>query len=359
MNAALKIGILISFLILSALACRENTPKIIVEEGNAIEVDLPYPKFLSEYNLFHEPLSEMKPKDGVLLYEINSPLFSDYSFKKRFIYLPAGTSMKYNDKEVFDFPEGSLIFKFFYYPEDFSEPNADLKIIETRILIKEKSTWVALPYIWNEEQTDAKLQIAGGNKQVDWISAEGKKKSVLYSIPNMNDCKSCHDFNGELTPIGPSARQMNKNILVNQLSVNQLEYFHDLGALGELPSIQEIPSLTNWEDDSQNLNLRARAYLEINCAHCHRREGPAKTSALHLLAHEASDAQIGIGKTPIAAGRGSGGLKYDIVPGEPENSILYYRMVSTEPGIMMPELGRKLAHEEGLELIRNWIKNLK
>ena len=148
----------------------------------------------------------------------------------------------------------------------------------------------------------------------------------------MNDCKSCHDFNGQLTPIGPSARQMNKNILVNQITVNQLDFFHKKDLIENLPGMKNIPLLTNWEDETQNLNLRARAYLEINCAHCHRPEGPAKTSALHLLAYVASDAQIGIGKTPIAAGRGSGGLKYDIVPGEPENSILYFRMVSYRTG---------------------------
>ena len=358
MRESVKIVFFISIILFLSKACRESPQMIIEEEESNIEINLPYPKLLSEYKLFKEPLSDMMQEEGVFLYEINSPLFSDYSFKKRFIYLPEGSSMSYDEKEVFEFPEGSIIFKFFYYPADFAQQETDLKIIETRILLKEESKWVALPYIWNEEQTDAQLQIAGGNKQVEWLTLEGSKKSVNYSIPNMNDCKSCHDFNGQLTPIGPSARQMNKNILVNQITVNQLDFFHKKDLIENLPGMKNIPLLTNWEDETQNLNLRARAYLEINCAHCHRPEGPAKTSALHLLADVASDAQIGIGKTPIAAGRGSGGLKYDIVPGEPENSILYFRMVSTEPGIMMPELGRKLAHDEGLELIKNWIENL-
>jgi hypothetical protein len=60
-------------------------------------------------------------------------------------------------------------------------------------------------------------------------------------------------------------------------------------------------------------------------------------------------------KAPVATGRGSGGLTYDIVPGQPDASILVYRINSTEPEIRMPELGRNLIHAEGLALIREWI----
>ena len=69
--------------------------------------------------------------------------------------------------------------------------------------------------------------------------------------------------------------------------------------------------------------------------------------------------KLGIYKTPVAAGRGSGPLRYDIVPGKPEESILVYRFNSTEPAVMMPELGRTMVHNEGLELIKEWIVSLK
>jgi hypothetical protein len=69
--------------------------------------------------------------------------------------------------------------------------------------------------------------------------------------------------------------------------------------------------------------------------------------------------QLGIGKAPVAAGKGSGGRLFGIVPGKPEESILQYRIESTHPGIMMPELGRKLVHEEGVELVRQWISEMK
>ena len=51
--------------------------------------------------------------------------------------------------------------------------------------------------------------------------------------------------------------------------------------------------------------------------------------------------------------------KYTILPGSPEESLLVYSMNSTDPGIMMPELGRKVIHKEGVALIEQWIKDMK
>lgn len=68
---------------------------------------------------------------------------------------------------------------------------------------------------------------------------------------------------------------------------------------------------------------------------------------------------LGIGKAPVAAGKGSGGRLYSIVPGKPDESILLYRIESVDPGVMMPEMGRRLAHKEGVELVRQWILEMK
>ena len=71
------------------------------------------------------------------------------------------------------------------------------------------------------------------------------------------------------------------------------------------------------------------------------------------------DIHLGLYKKPVATGRGSGGLKYSIVPGKPDESILLHRMDSLDPGVMMPESGRKLSHSEGVALINDWIISLK
>ena len=129
--------------------------------------------------------------------------------------------------------------------------------------------------------------------------------------------------------------------------------------MGALVGRRPRPRLPGWPSGttprSGTLDARARAWLEINCAHCHNPDGPARNSGLDLLASQRNPTSFGIFKTPVAAGLGSGGLSYDIVPGQPDQSILAYRIASTHPGVMMPELGKRLVHEEGVALIRQWI----
>ena len=110
--------------------------------------------------------------------------------------------------------------------------------------------------------------------------------------------------------------------------------------------------LVNYEDPSDGtLDQRARAWLNISCAHCHQRGGPAETSVLFFNLEDKDLAKLGQLKPPVSAGRGSGNRKYNIVPGRPEGSILEYRIASTDPGVMMPELNCKLVHHKGVRLI--------
>jgi uncharacterized repeat protein (TIGR03806 family) len=313
---------------------------------------------LSDYNFFKGKLADLSPQENVHPYRLNSALFSDYAHKARFVQLPEGKSADYHPTEVMEFPVGSILIKNFYYPNDFSKPEGERRILETRLLIHEKEGWKALPYVWNDEQTEAYLEVAGATKSVSWRDTDGNVQKVNYSIPNMNQCRSCHLKDGEIMPIGPSSRQLNGYFDYEEKGeMNQLEYWKAHGLLQNLPT-ENLPTLVNYENESEPIADRARAYLEINCGHCHRPEGPAKNSALHLMASVDNPASWGVGKTPIAAGKGSGGLKYDIVKGNADQSILTYRMESTDPGIMMPELGRKMVHEEGLALVKEWINRM-
>ncbi|MGQ0531305.1 MAG: hypothetical protein ACT4OF_01265 [Caulobacteraceae bacterium] len=96
----------------------------------------------------------------------------------------------------------------------------------------------------------------------------------------------------------------------------------------------------------------------MNCAHCHNPQGPAHTSGLDLRWSQTDPAQWGVLKRPVAAGRGSVGFAFDIEPGHPERSILLYRMRSTDPSVMMPELGRQLVDERAAALIEQWIAGM-
>ncbi|MFM7399444.1 MAG: SO2930 family diheme c-type cytochrome [Bacteroidota bacterium] len=323
---------------------------------NVRSIDAPE-LYLSGYRFFTGNLSDLTPADGVFEYEVNAPLFTDYAEKKRFIYLPAGTSLTYTAQGAFDFPAGSAIIKNFFYYNDASRRGEGKKMAETRILLKGSTGWKALTYVWNEAQSDANLEVAGAVFPVEWKNRDGKQMHVEYVVPNTNQCKGCHSFDGKFTPVGVNAAQLNRN--------NQLQLWADSGKLSQLPEPSAIPALfdyTTIEDpvhaDNTLLEKGARAYLEGNCAHCHNPHGPASTSGMFLEAIQADRERLGIMKPPVAAGRGSGDRKFGIVPGKPHESILLYRMESTDPGIRMPELGRQLVHNEGITLIKAWIRSM-
>ncbi|MEK6475927.1 SO2930 family diheme c-type cytochrome [Catalinimonas sp. 4WD22] len=315
--------------------------------------------WLSEYGFFEGKLADLQPAAHVVPYELNTPLFSDYAHKKRFIYFPEGASANYQEKEVLEFPLGTVLIKNFYYPNDFRDTAKGRKILETRLLVHEEKGWQPLSYIWNEEQTDAYFEILGATIPVQWTHTDGAIKQTNYIVPNLNQCKSCHVKDKTLMPIGPTAWQLNRNNEFATEEVNQLDYLAAHAYLYGLPEAKDRPSLPLWEDpNSGTLNERAIAYLDINCGPCHNPLGPAKTSGLNLTVFETDPYKLGIMKPPVAAGKASGNLLHDIVPGKPEASILLHRMNSTNPEVMMPELGRTLIHEEGVALIRNWIEQL-
>ncbi|RXK47082.1 SO2930 family diheme c-type cytochrome [Aquirufa rosea] len=314
---------------------------------------------LSDYGFFLGDIKDQIPQEGVIPYQLNAPLFSDYAQKLRFIRIPQGTQVAYNADSVLQFPVGTAIIKTFYYPKEEANPTAGRRIMETRVLIRQEKSWVALPYIWDEAQTEATLEVAGGSSPVSWKDKQGILKQVNYQVPNMNQCKGCHERSGKMTPIGPSARQLNGDFPYTTGKQNQLVHWAQVGVLSGLPDLKTIPSLVDYNDESKPLQDRALAYLDINCAHCHNPTGPARSSGLYLNWDSKDQTAYGIMKTPVAAGRGSGNLKYDIVPGKAKESILAYRIDSVDPGVMMPELGRKMKHTEGIKLIQDWINSLK
>ncbi len=312
---------------------------------------------LSEYKFFKGKLADLNPEADVIPYDLNTPLFSNYAEKLRFIQFPKGSNAAYNDSIAFDFPQGTVLIKNFYYPTDFRKPEKGRRIMETRLMVNTSKGWEAFPYIWNDEQTEAFYDVSGDTKQISYVDDKGKRVNTSYLIPNKNQCKGCHVRGGKMVPIGPTARNLNRELNYSDGKQNQIEYWSALGILQNVDS--SVPKEVVWNDpQTGSLNDRARAYLDVNCSHCHSRLGPANTSGLFLNGSEKIPAHFGINKSPVAAGRGSGDLPFDIVPGDPGKSILVYRMKAIDPGIAMPEIGREQIHKEGVALIEEWIRSM-
>ena len=316
---------------------------------------------------------------GVLPYDLNTPLFTDYAHKLRTVWMPAGKPASYSATETFDFPVGTILSKTFYYPrvpggaaasltlrqtyddkQDFAGEGLDLdrvRLIETRLLVRRADGWVALPYVWNAEQTEATLARTGDRTELELVSDDGKRQNLAYVVPNENQCASCHVTNVKskaFQPIGPKARHLNRDYPYASGTENQLARLVRAGYLTGAP-VSDLPRAANWRDESATLVARARAYLDVNCAHCHNPTGPANTTALTLNPFVPGDRSVGVCKPPVAAGKGTGDRLFDIVPGQADASIMIYRMASTEGGVMMPELGRTSVHAEGVALLRQWI----
>ncbi|MDZ4775478.1 MAG: SO2930 family diheme c-type cytochrome [Alphaproteobacteria bacterium] len=294
---------------------------------------------LAAYGLFTDA-GALSPAPGVTTYDLASPLYSDGAIKQRYVFLPRGVRAHFRSAGAFEFPVGAVLVKTFAFPA--YTPGRAFRAIETRLLIRKRDGWTAETYVWNAEGTAAHRQVAGSQ-----VSVRVGARDIAYAIPNRNQCKGCHAVNGDLMPIGPSAAHF-------QLTLadvpSTLERWRDSGLIEGAPATaREVISGTD---------ARARAYLDINCAHCHSPAGPANTSGLDLRAAQADPAQWGVRKRPIAAGRASGDLAFAIDPGRPERSILLHRMESTDPGVMMPELGRSTIDAEGVELVRKWISEM-
>ena len=319
----------------------------------------PYER-LSEYHFFRGAPADLNPNDGVLPYEVINALFTDYAFKSRFVWMPAGVSGTMKTDGTIEFPSGTILIKVFYYPEDMRHAEGPRRIMETRLLIHEENHWSAYAYIWNERQSEAIYSPVGDLLPASWVDSSGLKQSIHYLVPNKNQCKNCHNQDETIQPIGPKYANLNRTLAYTDGSrENQLTRWIRQGYLNVDLDTAAMETMPLWSDPSAgSLQARALAYLDVNCGHCHRPNGPGNTSGLYLQFSEVNATHLGICKVPVAAGKGSGGRRFDIHPGHPDASILMYRVESTDPGVMMPELGRSMVHREGVALIRNWIASL-
>jgi uncharacterized repeat protein (TIGR03806 family) len=335
------------------------------------------PARLSDWHVLFRDGRKLALNAGVVPYDLNTPLFSDYAHKLRTVWMPAGSAAQYDATRSFDFPVGTILSKTFYYPRTGAGANAvartydqskdsagqglDLaavRLIETRILVRRESGWEALPYVWNAAQTEAQLARTGDEVPLELVASGAANEPFTYVVPNENQCAGCHvtDLNVKtLGPLGLKARHLNRDYDYPAGPENELTHLVKVGYLTGLPPLAAVPRNANWRDATEPLDARARAYLDVNCGHCHSDTGPANTTGLTFEPGVANDRHLGVCKPPVAAGRGTGDHMIDIIPGHPDDSILPFRMASNEPGVMMPEQGRGTVHREGLALIRDWI----
>lgn len=332
-----RILLIVSF---TFLACDKDdslTPviEIIDEPTMDPQIVAEFKPNLSEINIYTGVLNELNVSANAFEYGLSTPLFTDYSQKQRIIALPENTKIQSNGDGLPTFPDNTVIAKTFYYNLDERDLSLGKHIIETRLLIKINGIWETGNYKWNEDQTDAILDLTGSPVPVSWIDINGITNTTNYNIPSDTQCFTCHRTGDIKRPIGVKLRTLNFDFN----GTNQIEYLIDNNLIEGLESSQDIRTLPKW-DDAVNYTReeRARAYLDVNCAHCHSDGGYCDVQSPLRLNYETSFTDSNI---------------------QPQKNSIIFRVSSDfQPGLTMPWIGTSMLHEEGVDLIMDYVNSI-
>ena len=390
---------------IAALCDVDLTPGVV--NFDAFAVDCPT---LDQYNLFADPQDPTStPNSAGVPFVLNSKLFSDYSLKYRVLYLPPETQAVYRDGAGSDgntaiaFPVGTIIAKTFSFND-----GGDEQAVETRLLIKRTTQsgsvrWAGTAYLWEDDGSGgkvARLARTGSTESVSWDFTDpetGQSHSGStdeYLVPTSAQCLRCHanlDGDPGAAPIGPKVRNLNRpyrsesTAATDQAShpvsgLNQIKYWCDNGIMSSCPDDlgvdpnTQIATLVEHNakfnvagssghaaGSAADIEARARAWLEVNCQHCHNPKGFAANTGFYLDVFRPVDSTYGICKGPTATGsEGSGGRLVDFHPGDASKSIVDFRIgpEATSAASRMPPIARSVIDDEALQLIRNWIDNV-
>lgn len=340
------------------IAPEPSAPAPVVNDTSPVVFDMsavPYP-VLSTYHFFDGAMADLVPVTGLLPFEPITPLFTDYAHKQRLVWMPAGTTGAHYvaDEDVLAFPDGAVLIKTFYY--DNVQPTGTRRIMETRLMFKRDGAWESACYKWNAAQTEAVLDMAGSINPLDWVDELGVTRHVDYRIPAAAECHTCHKRNSIDTPIGTKPQNLNSNHAYASGTMNQLAKWSQMGYLqGGYPS--DIATTVKWDDPTQSLTDRVRAYVDMNCSHCHDEYRHCDYRPMRF-AWDDNDDLVNMGVCVPPEDLIDPAYNYIVSAGLPGRSMLYHRFTSTAEDVRMPLLGRTVVHEEAAALFHQWISTL-
>jgi putative heme-binding domain-containing protein len=326
-----------------------------------------FPRKLSETGLFTST-KEQTASPGVTSYEINAAQWADHASADRWMALPGAEPVQIDSDAKWIFPDGAVLAKTVSIEMSQGDSNS-VRRLETQVLHREEGAWRPYTYAWNDEQSDAELVDAAGftrTLQIRDAQAPSGLREQSYRFASRGECQMCHNPWVEMkttsigiqsaSPLAVSSMQWNTS-LPEDPAQNQMTALHGHGWLAG--SVAESPSSTgrfaNPYDTTAVLEERVRAYLHVNCSHCHQPHagGSATIDLLHdvkLADAKLIDAKPGQGAFGISAAR-------IVSPGDPLGSVLHYRMATIGSG-RMPRIGSEEVDEQAVAMIREWIAQL-
>ncbi len=317
----------------------------------------PFPSLLSQTGAFTDT-ARLTAAPGLVPYTVNSPLWSDGAAKLRWMALPAGTKVRFNDKGEKAFPPGTVFVKHFEIALDERHPETRRRL-ETRLLVMDANgAAYGVTYKWRADNSDADLLPAGLDEELSLREAGGATRRQTWSYPSQTDCTRCHTAPAGFV-LGPKVSQLNGafDYPDKRLKDNQLRAWNHAGLLE--PALDEatlptLPRLVSLTDTTAPLEQRVRSYLDANCSQCHR---PGGVHARWDARSEIPLAEAGIVNARALLSLGRPGAKI-VKPGDTAHSVLFQRLGSTDPAVQMPPLARHRPDTAAVEVVRQWINTL-
>jgi mono/diheme cytochrome c family protein len=336
------------------------------------------PKVISGTGLFADMRTKALGAD-VTPFEVNAPLWTDGAIKQRFIAVPKGSQVIYDDTaDTYKYPDRAMVIKNFSVDTIPGDPSSRI-LVETRFSgvkkVSGKDKWFLWAYRWRLDQTDADLVTDTGANALVRVYDHGAgqpPRLKKWRYPDKVQCAACHRIagTGGRVVLAFFTAQLNRALPSGE---NQLQRFFDAGLLAmpagvPRPDFAKSPRWARWDDTTAGLEVRSRSYIAANCSGCHGARGIATAAANAITIdydyhdmkpHMDLAAKKLVGAFPVD----SAGL---IVPGHPERSVLLFRQKSrntkdqdfTAEKYAMPPLGSFEPDTNAIKVITAWIAQM-
>ena len=257
-----------------------------------------------------DPSAPEKPAQGVVPYDINAPFWSDGADKERFVAIPDDAKLAVGPDGRLQLPKNGVAVKHF---------RLNGKLVETRLFVRhDDGGYAGYTYAWQDDQKDALLANPLGESRLFGTQ--------VWSYPSRAQCLTCHN-DGAGGTLGLDTRQLHRNTQLD--SLGGLDLFD--------PSV-DATKVVAFDDPfgAADLDKRARAYLHVNCAMCHR-------------AGARPDLVLGAPTTHLCDAPAL------VVAGQPGASPLLGRLTDANRQLRMPKGGGNVIDTKGAGVLRDWI----
>ncbi len=313
------------------------------------------PTLLSETGLYADVATEQLA-DGVFEYAPEYELWTDGAVKRRFVRLPPCTQIDTSDMDFWTYPLGTKLWK------QFSRENADGELVrvETRLIQKYTQTkWFMTAFIWNDEQTDALVDPA--DDAATLVLSENAK-GTEHDVPGRAACETCHGGMWDRV-LGFTALQLSHPAQPGFMTLDEL-VARELVSVPP-PAPIDLPGTPEQAD--------ALGYLHANCGHCHNPNSKQANLGMELWqksgqlgsVEETTAYLTNVGLDTQSSQKPLDEPPVRVVPGDPEQSAVYWRMVQPpvfpgmpEGGVHMPLIGTEITDDLGVQLVEDWILSL-